>query len=379
MLEEIIQDKVSSLPASNQDFFSKKDDYAALVALRDASLERWKSLSSADKRNFKGLNEFQAAENIPNLKDPILAPARSYYLLSREAAERIKTDSGLSLVSIDAIDFDDSALELAESIENAQHIRDLYRLRKKTSGADSGINIEEATKIKNCFTQGRELYLAGRAGSLMVKPLNFFYSLTAYAYGVIILNNPIRFGKGNLPGSHGMAYLPNTVQAQFGGDTARGTFSDLVTSFPTQIIRSRSFEIQEDCTESIVQLYANRFNVSLGSLLSLVPEMSEYYKLVTGRPSRAHPLEIVNANDARSLKWEFQVGDGEVRPPIEEIKKSFEGFELSERHGKYIIQVPATDAHRLHASVFTDTKGKFWYIENIFPPLYYQNLLYTFL
>jgi hypothetical protein len=57
-----------------------------------------------------------------------------------------------------------------------QALRDLYKIRKASVGnsANAGISAEEASKIKNCFSQGRELFLAGRNGSLMVKPLNFF-------------------------------------------------------------------------------------------------------------------------------------------------------------------------------------------------------------
>jgi hypothetical protein len=46
-----------------------------------------------------------------------------------------------------------------------------------------------------------------------------------------------------LPGSHGMAYLPAPIQAQFGGDTARGTFSDLVSSFPTHLVKPPPFRL----------------------------------------------------------------------------------------------------------------------------------------
>ena len=181
--------------------------------------------------------------------------------------------------------------------------------------------------------------------------------------------NPLRYNKGNLPGSHGMAYLPDTIQAQFGGDTARGTFSDLVTSFPTQIVKSKNLEINLDCTESLMQFYETRFSVSPGTLLSLIPEMSEYYKLTTGSNSRCFPLEIVSANDPRSLKWEFQVGDGETKPRPESIENAFSGFVTSERHGKIIVSVSASEAHKLKACIYTDLYGKFWYIDNPFFPV----------
>jgi hypothetical protein len=62
------------------------------------------------------------------------------------------------------------------------------RLRKKKTGIpkDAEVNRDEALRLKNCFTQGRELYLAGKNGSPMGKRLNFFYALTAYAYGISV-------------------------------------------------------------------------------------------------------------------------------------------------------------------------------------------------
>ncbi len=60
-----------------------------------------------------------------------------------------------------------------------------------------------------------------------MKPLVWFYSLTAYARAVIILNNPIRYNLDTLPGSHGLNYLPTEIKIQFGGATKQGTFSEL--------------------------------------------------------------------------------------------------------------------------------------------------------
>lgn len=272
---------------------------------------------------------------------------------------------------MDTLDFDDSLIELAESIENYTEIKDLYALRKRTVGTskNAGINADDAKKIKNCLSQGRELYLSGRAGSLMVKPLSFFYSMTAYTYGVVILNNPLRYRKDMLPGSHGMSYLPDLIQAQFGGDSPRGTFSDLVTSFPTHLIKTPGVEFSIDCVDSVIQFYENKFSVSLGTLLSMVPEMNDYYKLTTGKSSRCYPLEIVNANDPRSLIWNFLIGDGETRPSIDSVEQSFAGFQRSDRHGKFIVSVPASRASSINACIYTDIRGSLWYIENPFHPV----------
>jgi hypothetical protein len=384
MLDEILDEQLTKadITASNQPLFSTNMDYAAAEKARKEAIDKWKSLASEEKAKFSNdQKKFLVGQNLPNLKDPTLGPARNFMLLKNEADSRIKSQNALQLLPIDGIDFDNSVLELVESIENTEHIRELYKLRKQTTGAseNAGINAQEGRRIKNCLSQGRDLYLAGKHGSLMVKPLNFFYALTAYTYAIIILNNPIRYAKGNIPGSHGMQYLPDKIQAQFGGDTAKGTFSDLVTSFPTQLVKNRNLEIVQDCVQSVVEFYRCRFGVSTGLLMSLVPEMSEYYKLITGKNSRAHPLEIANANDTRSLKWEFQIGNGEHKPPLSSVEEEFKGFSSAERHGKIVVTVPAADAHKIRACIYTDIRGKFWYIENPFFPVILPEVCVHFL
>ena len=371
MLEDIIKDEVTSVKASNQPMFDPTIDYEELRRKRDQIVAQWKALDAQTLSQYENLAEFETAQGSPNLKSPDIQPAKNLYLISQEIQARINSGSDLRLLPIEGIDFDNSILELAESLEHVPDIRSLYKLRKKTVGqsVNAGISADEALRLKNCFSQGRELYLAGKNGSLMVKPLNFFYALTAYTYGVVVLNNPLRYNKGNLPGSHGISYLPDSLKIQFGGDTARGTFSDLVTSFPTHLVKSKHLEIHINCTESLLNFYEKRFYVSLGTLLSMIPEMSEYYKLTTTSESRCYPMEIVNANDPRSLKWEFQIGNGETRPKPESIENSFPGLPTQERYGKTIITIPAIDAHNIKACIYTDMYGNFWYIDNPFFPV----------
>jgi hypothetical protein len=371
VLDELVSEYISVVDASNQPLFRDDFDYDEALKKRDAIVKEWSSLGADDRAVFSSQKAFEAQRGLIDLKDPSLIPAKNYSLLVHEVMQRRLAVGDIVPLPIDGLDFDESVLEMAESVENVAQIRQLYRLRKKTVGAkkNSGISADEALSLKNCFTQGRELYVAGRNGSLMVKPLNFFYAITAYSYGIIILNNPIRYHKKGLPGSHGMGYLPDGIQAQFGGDSPQGTFSDLVTSFPTQLIQRGPVEFHIDCVESIMALYHKRYTVGLGTLISMVPEMSDYYKLTTGRNSRCHPLEIVTANDHQRLKWEFNIGNGEHSPPLASIEEAFAGFENSTRFGKFVITIPAAEAHKIKTCIFSDIRGKLWFIENPFYPV----------
>lgn len=381
MLDEIAKDEMTAVAAENQPIFRTDVDFDSLEERRNAIATKWRELPPDQKEAYRNQRSYEEQEGAPNLKDPELIPARNVSLLRKEVKKRIDSNNILKLLPIDSLDFDDSVLELAETLENVPDLRKVYKLRKMATGSseNSGINSEEAARLKNCFSQGRELYLAGKQGSLMVKPLNFFYALTAYSYGAIVLNNPLRYRKDMIPGSHGMSYLPDVVQAQFGGDSARGTFSDLVTASPTQLVKTPSIEFNVDCTDSIIEFYKTRFSVSLGTLLSLVPEMTDYYKLTTGRDSRCHPIEIASANDPRNLTWEFHIGDGERRPSLESIENAFKGFDRVDRHGKIVVTVPASQAFSIRAAIYTDIRGNLWYIDNPFFPVILPEIAVHFL
>lgn len=361
--------------------FDAATDYDLIVQRKFEAETNWRLLSRDEQAKYANITEYESAIGIQDPKDKALIPAKNLSILKKEIKGRVDRLDPVKSLSIEPLDFDDAIIELAESIENLTEIRELYRLRKTSVGnsKNAGIAESEAAKIRNCFTQGRELYLAGRNGSLMVKPLNFFYGLTAYTYGIIVLNNPLRYRKDMLPGSHGMSYIPTTIQAQFGGDTARGTFSDLVGAFPTHLINSSGFVFNIDCSKSIMAFYENKFDVSLGTLISLIPEMADYYALTTGLKSRCYPLKIVSISDARSVTWEFQIGNGETRPTRLSLETAFPGFALSERHGQSIVSVPPAQVSSISATIYNDLRGDLWYVDNPFYPVVLPEIAVHFL
>lgn len=381
-IEAILKDQVNHIPAENRPPFESTFDYENYLIQRSAAIEEWKSIGPEGQAEFsKDLKKFFDHKALSPEEDQDFHNSRNIHLLNNEIKARIGSKSNLDLILLDELNFPNPAIELLENSENVDHVRDLYRLRKKTTGTErnSGISTDEARRLKNCMRQGRELYLNGRSGSLMVKPLTLFYSLTAYAYAIVILNNPIRFKLDNLPGSHGMNYLPNSIQAQFGGDMPHGTFSDLLTSFPTNAIRSRDVDYAQSSFESIRAFYKNRYTVSTGTLLSMVPEIRDYYKITTNRESRTHPLEINVISDRRTTSWELQIGDGITRPPAGDVEQAFRGFKISERHGKIIVTIPSAEEHLAQATIYSDIRGRLWYVENPFFPIVLPELCVHFL
>lgn len=382
MIEAILDDDIEVKSASNGPPFAATLNYAEEMAKREAATAKWKSMDVTERALHKNqLENFLTREGATNLKSDIGLQAKNLHLLRNEISKQVAAENPLKLLVVEELHFSSALVELLENVENLEQIRELYRLRKRTSGRDrsSGINEREATRLKNCMRQGRELYASGEAGSLMVKPLNFFYALTAYSYAVIILNNPIRYSLDTIPGSHGINYLPNKIRTQFGGDMPQGTFSDLFVAFPTSQVYGRHVDFFQDNEVSILAFFNNRHTVACGTLLSMVPEIREYYTLVTGKSSRTYPLEISTTKAPRNAKWELQIGNGEARPNSSDISQSFPGADIVERHGKYVVTFPVTDAHKCSATIYSDIRGRFWYVENPFFPVVLPEICLHFL
>lgn len=382
MLNHLLSELVEPVTASNNPPFSNNGAYDAIAKRKQELVDAWKELPQEQKKLFSGnIKKFFRQEGLDDNTDTGIAPSRNYHLLQKEIEARLAGESPFRLLPVSELHFEQSLLELMENMENTQHVRDLYKLRKRAVGDshNAGIGAEEASRLKNCMRQGRELYLAGKSGSLMVKPLNYFYSLTAYSYALIILNNPVRYSLDSLPGSHGLNYIPDGMKIQVGGDMPQGTFSDLFCSFPTLNTINTDLHIQQDNSTSILNFFNTRHTIGVGTLLSMIPEIREYFRIVSGKAGRTHPLSIIMGKSERSIAWEFQIGDGERRPDIADVERAFNGLEVLERYGKYIVKVPASEAHNISASIYCDARGSLWYIENPFYPVVFPELCVHFM
>ena len=161
ILDEITQDNLVRTTASNQPLFSSDLDYDAIITQELEAISEWKKIDKVKRTPYPDLAAFKASKGIPDLKDPALVPAKNLSLLLKEIKKRTDRDDPLRLLGIDPLDFNDSIMELSESVENIVEIRELYRIRKAATGStrNSGISSEEAAKIKNCLSQGRELFI----------------------------------------------------------------------------------------------------------------------------------------------------------------------------------------------------------------------------
>ena len=381
MIDSILLDEfhVIEMETSN-DPFRSSIEYSEYEESHKHCITLWKGLTKSERAAHKNLVNFMISNGLGYNRSEI-EKVKSKYTFEKEAEARVLTPIDVISLPINRIDYEQTLYELVENLENIEHIKNVYKLRNKNIGdtTNAGLTSEESNKLRNCLKQGRELFLAGKGGALMVKPLNLFYALTAYSYAAIILNHPIRNKIDQLPKSHGVSFKKDDPLVTFGGDIPGGTFTELVCSSPTIYHKCKNIDIVLNNTKTAYLLYKNKISIGMGTLLSLIPEIRDFYKLVTGRNSRTYPLYASLSNNPRNTCWEFQIGDGNSLPQEDHIQRDFSGFTIKTQYGKYIIDVPTTEVHKVSTCIIMGTTGEFWYVDNPIHPCILTEMAIHFL
>lgn len=302
-------------------------------------------------------------------------------MLKTEAKKRQESPAPCHLLPLDATGYQAEAMALLANLENNEVIKEIYKRNNRSLGQskNAGLTSEEAIKIKYCLRQGRDLFQAGRVGPVLVKPLNYFYSLTAYAYALIVTKNPLRNKVEQIPGSHGLDYINEGVFFRFGGDRKQGTFSDLHGSHTNTLIFVADTDFAINRALSITKYHENSAKLSVGTLYSMVPELRDYYQIVTGQNGRCHPLEISRTGDRNSLSWQWCIGDGVFKANRELIEKSFPDCFIVEKHGKYLISISQEQLNLIEPIIQVDSRNRLWYTENPIHPICLSTLDIHFL
>lgn len=360
---------VFSLEASSHSDFIEFDASYEKCEKRKEELEnKWKELPKEEKEKttFKsfmtrGMEGFTLTDRMLNFKR-----------LNEEVKARRIADHPARFLGIDTLDCNKHLLDLLEGYENISAIKNLYKDLNKTlsSTKNAGIDSDEARNIKYCLRQGRELYHAGNLGSYVVKPLNYFYSITAYSYAIILLSSPLRFKLSSIPNSHGIDHKLDYAKISFGGGIKKGTFSELFTAFPVEFFKfedraNEYIDITLDRSQSIKNFWGHSWKTSLFALFSMIPEMRDIYSEYDNL-SLVHPLEIKYTHRQRRHGYEFIIGDGLKTPDISQIEKSFPHCEMEDAGGKKKLFVESEKMPFIPITIYTDIYGKLWYVNNKF-------------
>lgn len=264
-----------------------------------AECKKFQSLSPEDKSKYKGADDF-ISKNGGNLPLPL---NRNYMRLIDEVNARLESGKLPERLPIDPLMQMDSIQDLLSSLENENYIKEIYKLKKVK--VQYGLNTTEAINLTECIRQGRSLFLAGSHADMLAKPLIDFYAACAYAYAIIVINSPLHKSISTLKGSHGHTYNHTSGTIDFGGEIPSGTFLDLLCALPVVQICNYNINLKYSLLPSIDLVQNNSIKLSLPALLSMVPELNDYYTQFDKEHTLIHKLSI----DTGSVNARFTYKD----------------------------------------------------------------------
>ena len=348
-----IQWIVNSSPVQNgSKLFESFDITAYKQAFQD-----YHSLSNADKNQYKGVEDYALKTKgiVCNSLN------QSYRKMYEEIEARFSNPLATEPLVIDTVFQKDLILNILSSLENENYIKEIYRYKKKM--VKNGLNTEESTVLLDCLRQGRSLLQAGQKAELLAKPLIDFYAASAYAYAIIIINSPLHKSINTLKGSHGQTYNHKDAVIEFGGSVPSGTFLDLIASIPlAQIVRENT-KIIYSLLPSVEFVQSNFVRISLGALLSMIPELRESYKRVDGQHCMTHQIRLDHEFNNGKIAYNFFIGDGIDKPDKNKLEKCFKTSNIIEMQGSFKVSVPDNSLHDIMPNIYRDAKGQLWYIE----------------
>jgi hypothetical protein len=336
----------------------EENDYQENIDRKNELLQKWRELSSEERKEVGDLRKFFAKNGYEDL-----APnKRQYQIFKEEITQRTIFDKDKKVLSLETLTNETDIFELLHSLEDIDKIKRIYKYQKKTS--TDGINNEGAEQVRNCFTQGRELFESGKQSPTSVKPLLYFYSLTAYSYGLIVLSNPIRYSLDTLTGHHGLDYIHDEYSIKLGGDVPYGTFTDLLLSFPTgYFVDLNNTHIIKNNYDSIIKFFELGQKVTLGSLFSYMPELSNYLSDFLTVEKRIFPIKIKNVSLGTSVGYELIIGDGKLYLNEAKFDALLKG-KNEKIDGRLRYLIPQEIFLELNLSIMQDIYGDFYILDS---------------
>lgn len=322
-------------------------------------LAEYEKLTPEEKTLYKGKDNYFEKQG----GFCLTANNRHYKLLMDEVKKRLESDLKCENLIIDGYLEEYLIQDLLASLENENYIRSLYK-QKKMMVASSGLTVGEATIIMDCIRQGRSLLEAGKRADMLAKPLIDFYAASAYAYAIIVIHSPLHKSLNSLKRSHGHTYNHENKTIDFGGEHPRGTFIDFLASIPVIKIQNKELDLKYSIVESLNVVQNANISFSLLTLLSMVPELNNYYSNLDKAHKVAHKLSFDTSILGKKVVYNFYIGDGMSKPQRDRIERSFKTQSIEELQGGYKISVDSADIEKISPTIYQDIKGDLWYIEN---------------
>ena len=132
---------------------------------------------------------------------------------------------------------------------------------------------------------------------------------------------------------------------------------------------------------SIELVQDSSIKLSLVTLLSMVPELNEYYTKVDTQNHLVHKLSIDTEIVNSSITYNFYIGNGIDRPSKEKLKAAFnvDDAAIRDNQGAYKVTVSSSIISRITPCIYHDLRGQLWYIESPIEGLVLPELCLHFL
>lgn len=349
-----IQWSVSSVLAANSNKLFEPFD----ISRYRQAIKAYDEMPPEEKRNYRGREHY-----VSQTSGIELSPLNNgYRRIVEEMEARFSNPLDYEPLLIDTVFQKDLIINLLSSIENENYIKEIYRSKKKK--VTSGLNTEDTSILLDCIRQGRSLLQAGEKAELLAKPLIYFYAASAYAYAIIIINSPLHKSINTLKGSHGHTYNHKESTIEFGGTIPSGTFLDLIASIPLANIVWQNMKIKYSLLPSVEFVQSNYVRISLGALLSMIPELRDSYKRVDGQHCLTHQIKLSHEINSGQTTYDFYIGDGIDKPDKKKIEACFKTSNISEIQGSFKVSVPDCALRDIMPNIYRDAKGQLWYVES---------------
>lgn len=287
---------------------------------------------------------------------------KNYRLLLEELQKKMGSDLPSELLTIDYYTQDTLIQDLLSSLENENYIKEIYKGKKLQ--VSSGLSSKDANILTDCIRQGRSLLDAGKKADMLAKPLIDFYAASAYAYAIIVINSPLHKSIDSLKGSHGHTYNHKKETIDFGGEIPFGTFNDLLAAIHVAKIKTPRIDLKYSLIPSIDTVQNNNISLSLMALLSMVPELNEYYGNLDSTHRLVHKLQIDTGVSGSKTVYNFYVGNGKYKPDLNQLEREFKTGNIVEEQGSYKIVVEAPKVNDIMPTIYQDLRGDCWYVES---------------
>lgn len=318
----------------------------------------YERMTPEEKSKYKGSSDY-----IEKSGGPKLSPLNMCYRkLSSEIEFRLTSSAIPEVLPIDVVLHDKSTIDLLNSLETVEYIKEIYRQKK--ANVQDGLNTSNSMVLLECMRQGRSLLQAGQKAEILAKPLIDFYAASAYAYAIIVTNSPLHKSIDSLKGSHGHNYDHKNGTVNFGGDIPTGTFLDLMFAVPVSQVHHNNLDIKFSLLPSLEFIQSHSISISLLSLLSMVPELQSYYDKVNPNSRVVHKISIDTGIINSKITYNFYIGDGIKKPDIVKLKSCFKTEDIIENQGSYKVTVDSDSLSHISPTIYQDTRGDLWYVES---------------